>query len=129
MSRRAHWRVYESSQAATISTGSCASRPSTRSAASTLLLQDLALALVRQDLPLDPLQRVVDRLRVAVERLGHVLVGAPLEIETQRVRLERREGRAETADERLQLLGRDHANRGVVHVRPRQRVTERDLAV
>ena len=52
------------------------------------LLQDLAFALVVQDLPLDPLQRVVDRLRVAGELFGHVLVGGALEVEAQRARLE-----------------------------------------
>ena len=53
------------------------------------LEQDLALALVVEDLALDPLERVVDRLCVAPELFGHQLVGAPLEVETERIRLER----------------------------------------
>ena len=52
-----------------------------------------------QDLPLDPLERVVDRLRVAAELPGHRLVRAALEIESKRVGLERRECRAEAPDE------------------------------
>ena len=45
------------------------------------LTQYLARALVRVDLPLDPLQRVVDRLRVAAELLGHLFVGRALEVQ------------------------------------------------
>lgn len=44
------------------------------------LAQDLARALVRVDLPLDPLERIVDRLRVTAELLGHLLVGRALEV-------------------------------------------------
>src|SRR5919197_4080448 len=73
-----------------------------------LLLQDFARLLVRDDLPLHALERVVDRLRVAAEPLGHLLVRRALEVEPQRVRLERREARAEAEDEALELLGRDH---------------------
>src|SRR6185437_2183136 len=93
------------------------------------LLQNLALALVVQDLALDPLQSVVDRLRVALELLGHLLVRAPLEVEAERVRLERRERGAEAADECLQLFGRDHAHGGVVDVRAGKRVAERYLTL
>ena len=53
------------------------------------LLKNLAALLVRQDLPLHPLQRVVDRLRVAAELFRHLLVRRAFEIQTQRVRLER----------------------------------------
>ena len=60
----------------------------TRSRRSGSLLQDLAFALVVQDLPLDPLQCVVDRLRVAGEFVGHVLVGGALEVEAQRAGLQ-----------------------------------------
>src|SRR4029079_3572375 len=74
-----------------------------------LLARDLARALVRIDLALDPLERVVDRLRVAAEVLGHVLVGRALEVEPERVRLERREPASEAEDKALQLFGRDHA--------------------
>jgi hypothetical protein len=52
------------------------------------LRQDLTFLLVVQDLPLDPLERVVDRLRVAAELLGHLLVGRAFEVEPERVRLE-----------------------------------------
>jgi hypothetical protein len=55
------------------------------------LLENLARALVRVDLPLDPLQRVVDRLRVAVELLGHVLIGRAFEVQAERVGLELRQ--------------------------------------
>src|SRR4029079_17248371 len=75
------------------------------------------------------LEGVVDRLRVAAQALGHLLVGVALEVEAKGVALERRETRAEAEDEALQLLGRDHANRGVVDRRPGQRVAERAVAV
>jgi PD-(D/E)XK endonuclease len=52
------------------------------------LLKDFARLLVREDLALHALQRVVDRLRVAAEPLGHFLVGRAFEVEAQRVRLE-----------------------------------------
>src|SRR5215470_6453225 len=78
-----------------------------------------------EDLPLDALERVVDRLRVAAEPFGHVLVGRALEIEAQRVRLERREARAEAEDEALELLGGDHDERRLVYGRAGQRIAER----
>lgn len=53
------------------------------------LLEDLAGLLMGQDLPLHPLERVVDRLRVAPEVLGHLLVRRAFEVMAQRVRLER----------------------------------------
>src|SRR3954447_18375767 len=84
---------------------------------------------MRDDLALDPLQRVVDRLRVAAELLGHVLVGRALEVEAQCVRLERRKARAEAEHQTLKLLGRDYDERRLVHRRPRQRVAERALAL
>src|SRR5881394_4202527 len=84
---------------------------------------------MREDLALDALQRVVDRLRVAAELFGHVLVGRALEIEAQGVRLERREARAEAEDEALQLLGRDHDQRRLMHRRAWQGVAERALAL
>ena len=49
------------------------------------LRQNLAVALMVQDLPLDPLQRVVDRLRVTAELLGHLLVRVALEVQTEGV--------------------------------------------
>src|SRR5687767_10986660 len=45
------------------------------------LEQHLALAEVRGDLPLDPLKRVVDGLRVALEPLGDELVAVTVQIE------------------------------------------------
>src|SRR5262245_21601783 len=92
-------------------------------------VQNLARALVGVNLPLDPLQSVVDRLRVAAELLGHLLVGRALEVQAQRVGLELREAGAEAEDEALQLLGRDHAHDRVVHVRARECVAEGALAV
>ena len=79
--------------------------------------EHFARLLVREDLPLDALQSVVDRLRVAVEILGHVLVGVALEVQRERLRLERREAAAEREDEALELLGRDDADGRVVHAR------------
>src|SRR5581483_11464518 len=81
---------------------------STGTAGRVCLDEDLARALVRDDLPLHPLEGVVDRLGVAAELFGHLLVGRPLEVHAQGVRLERREAGAEAEDEALQLVGRDH---------------------
>ena len=84
------------------------------------LLQDLARALVRVDLPLDPLERVVDRLRVAAETLGHLLVGRAFEIQAQRVRLraakgpcrDRRRGSAAPRSRSRRRPGRSRASSG-----------------
>src|SRR5581483_779851 len=73
------------------------SPPTTRSGGS--LLKNFAGLLVRDDLPLHALERVVDRLRVASELLGHVLVRRALEVEAQGIRLEIGEPGAETEDE------------------------------
>src|SRR3954447_13929167 len=51
-------------------------------AARVFLQQHLARLLMRKDLTLYPLQRIVNRLRVAVQLLGHFLVGRSLQIET-----------------------------------------------
>src|SRR3954462_11284764 len=92
-------------------------------------LWDFARLLVGENLPLDALERVVDRLRVAAELLRHVLVRRALEVEAKRVGLERREAGAEAEDEALQLLGRDHDQRRLVHRRAWQGVAERALAL
>src|SRR4051812_28429085 len=92
-------------------------------------LWDFARLLVGENLPLDALERVVDRLRVAAEALGHVLVGRSLEVEAKRVGLERREAGAEAEDEALQLLGRDDHHGRLVDGGARERVAERALAV
>src|SRR6266540_2160867 len=94
-----------------------------------LLLQNLARPLVLDDLPLHPLQRIVDRLRIAAALLGHLLVGASLEVEAQCVGLQLRQARAEAEDEALQLLGRDDDDGRLLHGRAGQRVAERALAV
>ena len=47
-----------------------------------VLQQDLPGFLVGQDLPFDPLKRVVNRLRVAVQLLCHLLVRRALQVET-----------------------------------------------
>src|SRR6476469_9778887 len=88
-------------------------------AAASALLQNLPRLLVRKHLALHALKRVVDRLRIATEPLGHLLVGLALEVELERVGLELRKAAAEREDEALQLLGRDHADRGIVDRRPR----------
>src|SRR5919106_4921926 len=93
------------------------------------LEQYLARALVVDDLALHALERVVDRLRVAAELRGHLLVRAALEVEPERIGLERREAGAEGEDEALELLGRDHADGRVVDARAGQSVAERALAV
>src|SRR5262249_4184230 len=80
------------------------------------LPEHVAGALVHDDLPLDPLQGVVDRLRVHAQLIGHVLVRGALEVEPERVRLESRETCAEAEDEALQLLARDHLHGGLVDV-------------
>src|SRR5579859_878123 len=112
---------------ATTSAAAYGSLLTTRSAA--WLLKDFARLLVREDLAFHALERVVDRLRVAAEPLRHVLVGRAFEVEAQCVRFETGEARAEAADEALQLLGRDHHHRRLVHRRPGQRVAERAFAV
>src|SRR5919206_5033573 len=78
------------------------------------LVQNLAQLLVLENLALHALERIVDRLRVAAEHAGHLLVRRPLEVQLQRVGLELRKARAEREDEALQLLGRDDADRRVV---------------
>jgi hypothetical protein len=47
-----------------------------------LLQQDLPGFLVGQDLSLDPLERIVNRLRVAAQLLSHIFVRRPLQVET-----------------------------------------------
>ena len=90
-----------------------------------MLLQDLARLLVREDLPLHALQRVVDRLRVAAEALGHLLVRRAFEVEPQRVGLERRERRRQAADERLSSCVEITRTDGSLTAGPGQRVAER----
>ena len=86
--------------------------------------------LVGQDLALDPLERVVDRLRSRSRaRRPSPRTRALRGSSAQRVRLERREAGAEREDEALQLLGRDHAHGRVVDRRAGERVAERALAV
>src|SRR4051812_45314085 len=91
--------------------------------------KNCARLLVLQDLPLDALERVVDRLRVAGELHRHLLVREPVEVEPQRVRFEPRQSGPEAEDQALQLLGGDDAHRRVVDVRPREGLAERALAV
>src|SRR5918999_2219273 len=84
---------------------------------------------VREDLALDALERVVDRLAVAAELLGHLLVRETLEVAAEGVGLELREPGAEAEDEALQLLGRDDAHRRIVRERTRKRVSQRAVTV
>src|SRR5205823_3284631 len=90
---------------------------------------DGAGLLVADDLALDALEGVVDRLRVALEIDGHLLVRVPLEVEAQRARLERRKAGAEGEDETLQLLRRDDAARRVVDAGAGERVAEGALVL
>src|SRR5437763_7463489 len=66
-------------------------RPATRSAE----VEDLARAQVGSHLALHALQRVVDRLGRAVQALGHLLVGAALEVHGEHAGLQGRERAAE----------------------------------
>jgi hypothetical protein len=52
------------------------------------LVQDFPCLLVRDDLALDPLERIVDRLAVAAELHGHLLVGETFQVAAQRIGLE-----------------------------------------
>ena len=69
------------------------------------------------------------RRRLAAEILGHVLVRRALQVEPERVGLERGQRRRETPDQRLQLLGRDDLHRWLVDVRGGERIAESDVAV
>src|SRR3954470_17613407 len=102
--------------------------PSTAPMARTLV-QNLAQLLVLEHLALDSLERVVDRLRVAAEVLGHLLIGRALEVELERVGLQLRKAGAQREDEALQLLGRNDADRRIVDARPGERVPEGDVRV
>ena len=63
-----------------------ATTPSTETApARSGLRRNGARRLMRHDLPLHPLQRVVDRLAVALELLGHPLVRAAVEVQPERL--------------------------------------------
>src|SRR5439155_16671790 len=59
----------------------------------------------------------------------HLLVGFTLQIEPQGVRLELGKAAAQGENETLELLGRDHADRRIVHARPREGIPEGALAV
>src|SRR3954470_17517613 len=79
------------------------------------------------DLALDPLECIVDRLRIALQELADLLVGAALEIQREHAPLERREAGAEAADERRELLRGHDAAGGIVDGRARQRVSQREV--
>src|SRR6478672_7287226 len=98
---------------------------------------------VRADLALHPLQGVVDRLGIACESPGDLLVGATVQVERQGPGLELGERRGQAPDECLELLGGDDLQCRVVHGgagddllegrlalgRARGRLRERDVAV
>ena len=94
------------------------------------LTQDLALALVVQDSC-----RLTRWSALSIVFMSHssssaiFSSGGTLEVAAERVGLERGEGRAETADEALELLGRDHADRRVVNSQARKRIAEGAIAV
>src|SRR6476661_3735064 len=79
------------------------------------------------DLALDALERVVDGLRIAVDELADLLVGAPLEVERQHAALERGQARAEAAYERCELLRGHDAAGWIVDRRARQRIAQREI--
>src|SRR5581483_5290609 len=106
-----------------------APRPRRRVPRASRLQEDLTSALVLEHLALHALERVVDRLRVAPELVGHLFVRRSFEVETQGVRLEPGKTRAEAEDEALQLLARDHAGRRLVDARPGQRVAQGHVAL
>src|SRR5512135_2486388 len=72
-----------------------------------LKTDESALLDVLLDLALYALQRVVDRLHSALQRLGDVLIALPLEIELEHLRLEVRQDLAERRFHALHLLARD----------------------
>src|SRR3954468_9022833 len=84
---------------------------------------------VRPDLALDPLQRVVDGLRVAREPLGDRLVGVAVEVERQDGALELRQDARQARDEAVQLPARDPLVHRVVRHRARKHLVERRLGV
>src|SRR5438874_11600769 len=133
-----HHRPRSSTVSATSDKRTAASPPSARGAQPrsarsaqhfARLKQNFAALLVLGDLALHALERVVDRLRVAAEPLGHVLVGRALQVQAKRVGLERRQPRAEAEDEALELLGGDDDDGRLVRARAGQRVAEGALAV
>src|SRR5262245_16787873 len=93
------------------------------------LQENLPGLLVSQDFPLDPLERVVDRLGVAPELLRHLFVRATLEIEPKRISLEPGEAGPEREDEALELLGGDDADGRIVHAGAREGVAQAAFAV
>src|SRR5919206_1035500 len=93
------------------------------------LQQHAARREVGSDLALDPLQRVVDGLRVAPDPLADVLVAVPVEVQRQHAGLELRQRGGQAAHEGAELLGGDHLVDRVVHRRPRDDLVERRLAV
>jgi hypothetical protein len=91
-------------------------------------VKDLARGEVGRDLPLDALQRVVHRLRVAGEALGDLLVGATVEVAGEDLALELGQHRLEALDEAAQLLGRDHLRGRVLDARAREDLLQGRLA-
>src|SRR4029453_16987977 len=57
---------------------------------------------VDDDLPLHALERVVDRLRVTPEELGHLLVRVALEVEAECIRFELRQPATSRQDSALE---------------------------
>src|SRR3954452_23174338 len=82
-------------------------RMMTQSGTATPLQHDVARAQVRADLALDALERVVDRLAVAVELLADRRVGVPVEVQREHARLQLGEHGRQAGDQGAQLLGGD----------------------
>ena len=80
---------------------------------------------VRTDLALDPLQRVVYRLRVAHQPLADLLIGVAVQIQRQHAALELGQRTREAPHQRAQLLRGDHLVDRVVHGRAGQHLVER----
>src|SRR4051794_30084481 len=80
---------------------------------------------VSADLALHALERVVDRLRVAVEARRDRLVRIAVQVERQHRALELREHAGQACHQRMQLLAGDHLVHRVVRGRARQDLVQR----
>src|SRR5947209_10999811 len=81
------------------------------------------------ELPLDPLQRVVDRLHVPLEHLGDLLVALAVDVEAQHLGLEVGEHVVEVLLQGPDALGGDDQVGRVRHGDDRQHVAEAALAL
>src|SRR5215212_11120750 len=94
-----------------------------------VLEEHFARAEVRADLALHALERVVDRLRVALEPVGDRLVAVPVQVERQHRALQLGQDAREARHQAVQLLGGDHLVDRIVRRRTREQLVERRIAV